>query len=256
MPFRAVRNRLALCNNLPQIWLPVYCIVFIVGVVFGNVHSDGIYSTLRGIEDLDSARSHIQEQYHANPSDPEIQMAYACLLTSGDSARTIYRKIAANEKAPDSLQAEANFRLACISYMSTNYVKAKTYCVNACKLAGQRDSYTRLCSRATMLADRDSLRMVSDSGKKTAAPIEKNEKKTSVTEYYLQVAAFAEIENAQGLKKDLSRLFRNVVIKESSSHGKKIFRVRIGPFVDDKEAKAFGDSALAKNKITFRIVTD
>jgi hypothetical protein len=255
MPYRAVKNRLALCN-LPQLWLPVCCIVFIVGVVSGKFHNDGLYSTMRSIHDLDSARSHFQEQYDAHPSDPEIQMAYARLLTSGDSARGIYKKIVTNEKAPDSLQAEANFRLACISYMATNYVKAKTYCANACMLAGERDSYTRLCTRATMLADRDSLRTVSDSGKKTAAPIEKNEKKPSATEYYLQVAAFADIENAQGLKKDLSRLFRNVVIKESSSHKKKFFRVRIGPFIGDKEAKAFGDSALAKNKITFRIVTD
>jgi hypothetical protein len=231
---------------------------YFVGIssVSGNFSYNEINATLQNLGDLDSARSTLREEYTAHPSDPEIQMAYARLLANGDSARIIYRKIAANEKAPDSLQAEANFRLACISYMATNYLKAKTYCTNACKLAGERDNYTRLCSRVTLLADRDSLRMVSDSGKKIERPIEKNEKKTGATEYYLQVAAFAEIENAQGLKKDLSRLFRNVVIKESSSRGKKIFRVRIGPFVGDKEAKAFGDSALAKNKIAFRIVND
>jgi hypothetical protein len=256
MPFRAsyaARNRLKLCK-LPLLLLPFYFIG--IGIVSGNCSNNGGIALLQNIRDLDSARSNIQEQYNAHPSDPEIQMTYACLLASGDSARAIYRKIAANEKAPESLQAEANFRLACISYMATNYVKAKTYCSNACKLAGERDNYTRLCSRVTMLADRDSLRMVSDSIKRTEKPIEKNEKKTGATEYYLQVAAFAELENAQGLKKDLTRLVRNVVIKESSSHGKKIFRVRLGPFVGDKEAKAFGDSALAKNKISFRIVTD
>ena len=231
--------------------LPIHFIFLNASLLFGNVRDEVICSTIASASDLDSIRSLAQECYAAKPMNPEVQMAYARLINNADSARSFYKKIIANEMAAPALRAEANFRLACLSYMAANYVKAETYSLSACKLE-ERDAYTRLLNRTTMLAGRDSLHFAADSVKKA---VEKNEKKTTGA-VYLQIAAFAEMENAQNLKKDLSRLFQNVLVQESSSHGKTIFRIRIGPFVGNKEALAFGDSALVKNKISFRIVED
>lgn len=238
-----------------QALLSIHFIFLNASLLFGNVRDEVIRSTPSSASELDSIRSLAQERSIANPLNPDVQMAYARLINSADSARSIYRKIITNEKAAPALRAEANFRLACLSYMAANYEKAETYSLSACKLE-ECAAYIRLLDRATMLAGRDSLHAAADSGKKAAVGAEKNEKKTAGAAYYLQIAAFAEMENAQNLKKDLSRLFPNVLVQESSSHGKSIFRIRIGPFAGNKEAQAFGDSALVKNKVSFRLVEE
>jgi hypothetical protein len=248
----------------PQWWLPLCTIIIYTGTVVGNIHDAQTATSISGQSDLDEARSAAQEKYNARPSDPEIQMSFAGLLKNGDSARSIYKKVIGNEKNPDSLKAEAYFRLACISYLAANYEKAGMYCASACSL-DKKETYLRLCGRAAMLAGRDSANqslktLKTDSLQAGADPSKKTgqsaEKKPAVAAYYLQVAAFSELENAQGLKKDLARLFPKVAVKEGSSRGKNIFRVRIGPFSSNKEAQAYGDSALVKNKISFRIVED
>ncbi len=236
-------------------------------LIHGNGVGAGTCTLLSGQDDLDNARSLAQKEYDAHPSDPQCQLAFALLMRNADSARGLYKKIIALETAPDSLKAEAFYRLACMSYMAANYVKAQTYGAGACSL-DNRDVYRRLLSRSAALAGRDSserllkirktdsTRAIADTGKNVASLPEKIEKKPAATAFYLQVAAFAEFENAQSLRKDLLRLFPRVVVKEGSSRGKNIFRVRIGPFAGEKEAQAYGDSALQKNKISFRMVED
>jgi|WetSurMetagenome_2_1015567.scaffolds.fasta_scaffold155489_2 hypothetical protein len=228
--------------------LPCLCVLFINGGGMGAQTN----AMLSGQGGLDSARLRAQKEYDVHPSDPEFQMAFARLMRNGDSARMVYKKVIAQEKAPDSLKAEAYYRLACISYMAANYIKAENYCAAACSL-DKKDVYERLCGRSTTLAGRDSTAHLSKPRKTDSLQTVSD---TTGSAFYLQIAAFAEIENAQSLKKDLLRLFPKVVVKEGSSHGKNIFRVRIGPFTKEKEAQAYGDSALAKNKISFRMVED
>jgi hypothetical protein len=233
----------------------------------GNVCGQAVCRDVSGRGALDSARLFARQQYVARPSDPEAQMAFGRLLKTGDSARSVYKKVIAHENAPDSLRAEAYFRLACISYMAGSYGKAEAYCASACSL-DRRDAYERLHDRTIVLLGRDSLersskarkidslRTVSDTVAKSPPQSGASEKKDGGAAWYLQIAAFAELENAQGLKKDLLRLFPRVLVKEGANHGKTVFRVRIGPFPSNKEAQAYGDSALVRNKISFRVVED
>lgn len=234
-------------------------IIIFAAIVSGNVREPGTSLFVSGQSDLDNARSIAKEKYESLPSDPENQMTFARLIKNGDSARSIYRKVIANDEAPDSLRAEAYYRLACMSYMAANYQKAETYCAHACSL-DKRDLYERLLGRATLLANPDSseysLKRIQETGKKGGSSTENNEKKMEAAAYYLQIAAFAEVENAHGLKKDLMRLFPKVVIMEGISHGKNIYRVRIGPFANMSDAQVYGDSALVKYKISFRIVEE
>jgi hypothetical protein len=235
----------------PSQLLAIHFIMATASFIPANVNDISVcFTTATGAE-LDSLRGCAKVQYNAQPSDPEIQMSYARLMKNADSACVIYRKITASEKATPALQAEANFRLACVSFLSANYTKAEAYLE-----LEKKDAYVRLFNRTVILAGDDSLRSALDSGNKVGINPEKIEKKTSTLAYYLQIAAFSESENAQDLKRDLLRLFPNIVIKESRSHGKTVFRVRIGPFSGNKDAQAFGDSALVKNKISFRVIED
>jgi hypothetical protein len=204
---------------------------------------------------VDSAQICNLEKYRNYPTDPTVQMEFARFLKSGDSVRSIYKKIIMNEKAPDSIRADAYFRLACISYMGSNYIKAATYSESAMKLY-KNDGYERLYARSSLLSKRDS-------GATTVKPLKTDSVKTvsdtikkNTTAFFVQVAAFAERENAQGLQKDLLRFSGKVLIKEGMVNGKNIFRVRFGPFLQRKEAQALGDSVLAKNKIVFKIIEE
>jgi hypothetical protein len=254
-PLPAAGGRRAISRHPRLRRAVIFFTVMTASSLLANVRDGVVCSPVAGKEELDSLRAAAKALWSENPLDSEIQMAWARLMKSADSARGMYRKIIANPKAAPALQAEANFRLACISFMAANYAKAETYCMEAWKL-DDREAYGRLYNRALILAGHDSLHSSADSAKRTDAINKKGEKKAAAPAYYLQIAAFSELENAQNLKKDLLRLFPNVVTMESSSHGKTVYRVRIGPFSGNNEAQAFGDSALIKSKISFRVVED
>lgn len=221
-----------------------------------------------GKNEYESDRPKRPEGAGQDRSDPIRMMTAARSIIDGNRARGMYKKIVVSKTAPDSIRAEAFYRLACISYMAANYSKARDYCREACSL-DVRDQYTRLQQRTETLVNRDSLASGKEAAEKTDSMQEISGKikpvgrlsesaggSAGATAFYLQVAAFTEMENARGLQKDLARTYSNVTIKEGANAGKNVYRVRIGAFSCRKDAQTYGDSALVKNKLSFRIVEE
>ena len=215
---------------------------------------------------FDSVCAAAKTAYAADSADAGNALAYAQSLGNGMQARDIYKKIVARKSAPDSIRAEAYFRLACIAYMAANYGKAAAYCDHAGKLS-DNPRYALLCGRSAVRARGDSAVKVSaalappnrsaDSGKELKSRADDGSPRAlAVDRYYVQVGAFAAIENAQGLKTELSRRFSKVSITAGTSGGKKVFRVRVGAFSGKETAQAFGDSVLVKKGMQFRVVEE
>jgi cell division septation protein DedD len=76
------------------------------------------------------------------------------------------------------------------------------------------------------------------------------------TNFCLQVGAFGSAENAGALKTDLAKRYSPVSVVAALVQDKPIYRVRVGVFASRETAQAFGDSALAKKGLLFRIVED
>jgi cell division septation protein DedD/signal recognition particle subunit SEC65 len=74
--------------------------------------------------------------------------------------------------------------------------------------------------------------------------------------FSLQVGAFGSAENAGSLKTDLGKRYSPVSIMAAIVGDKPIFRVRVGVFDAKESAQAFGDTALTKKGLKFRIVED
>lgn len=74
--------------------------------------------------------------------------------------------------------------------------------------------------------------------------------------FSLQVGAFSEIEHAEALKNDLSRRFPSVSVAAGTLAGKTVYRVRVGAFETKAAAQTFGDSALSKKGLQFRIIEE
>jgi cell division septation protein DedD len=74
--------------------------------------------------------------------------------------------------------------------------------------------------------------------------------------FSLQVGAFGSAENAGSLKADLGKRYSPVSIMAAIVGDKPIYRVRVGVFDAKESAQAFGDTALTKKGLKFRIVED
>jgi hypothetical protein len=216
----------------------------------------------------DSVRASLGNRYANDTTDPEVCLAYAQSITDGVAARSLYKKIAAWKSAPDSIRAEAYYRLACSAFMAGTYRKARTYCESACSFS-EKPQYAQFRSRPILQGFDDSITKTNavsaaartpnvraDSGKKSVMPLDKNGPAPGKGAFYLQVGAFAAIDNAQGLKNELCRRFSRVSVTAATSNGKNVYRVRVGAFAGKDAAQAFGDSALAKKGIPFRIVEE
>ncbi len=83
---------------------------------------------------FDEASRYIRRAYKQNPSDPPTWFAYAQILTSGTDAGSMYDSLARSKSVPDSLKAEALYRLGCLHYCNEEYKNAETAFIKAEKL--------------------------------------------------------------------------------------------------------------------------
>ena len=250
-------------------WPWMSCVIVIVVAFYCcGAQDSGAAAAVLEKAAFDSLHASLGNRYANDTTDPEVCLAYAQSITDGAAARSLYRKIAAWKSAPDSIRAEAYYRLACIAFMAGNYRKARTYCASACAFS-EKPRYARLRDRPILQGFDDSVtkknavsaaartpNVRADPGKKTMAPLDKNGPAPGKGAFYLQVGAFAAIDNAQGLKNELCRRFSRVSVTTATSNGKNVYRVRVGAFAGKEAARAFGDSALAKKGIPFRIVEE
>jgi cell division septation protein DedD len=219
--------------------------------------------------DYESFQVLARQTYEEDSTDPAARLEYGRTLSNIDTIVSLYKKVAAQKSAPDSIRAEAYYRLACIAYMASNYNRARSHCVNACMLS-DKETYRSFCMRGPVD------RLQADSTSKSAshpAPValphgecdtcKKNKKspdtvsaKASAGRFCLQVGAFSAIDHAQGLKNELGRRFSHVAVTAGQSNGKNVYRVRVGGFVTKETAQAFGDSALVTKGIVFRVVEE
>jgi|GEM_PF-1695533 cell division septation protein DedD len=220
--------------------------------------------------EFDSMRLYAQRAFASDSSDPKARLSYAETISNISLVQNLYKRTAAQKSAPDSIRAEAYYRLACIAYMASNYNRARSHCVNACMLS-DKETYRSFCRRGPVD------RLQPDSTSKPAlhpAPVagsphgecdtcKKNKKSPDTVSagagagrFCLQVGAFSAIDHAQGLKNELGRRFSHVAVTAGQSNGKNVYRVRVGGFVNKETAQAFGDSALVKKGIVFRVVEE
>lgn len=243
----------------PENFLCMVCLCAVFFLHFTTVAADIIYPEKTA---SDSMSFELQRAYKADTSDPAAMIAYAKSVRDAANARSMYKKAATNKTAPDSIRAEAFYRLACMAYIASNYTKARSYCASAIKLS-DGNIYALLAMRSAMHDKKDSIDRTlaavavdsSNAGGKRVLE-DKSGKKSFDGKYFLQVGAFTAVENAQGLKQELSNRFPQVSVSAGNSNGKIIYRVRVGGFVNMETAKAFGDSALAKKNIPFRVIED
>jgi tetratricopeptide (TPR) repeat protein len=76
------------------------------------------------------------------------------------------------------------------------------------------------------------------------------------TPFSLQVGSFSAIENAEALKVSLARAFSPVSVVSGTAANKTVYRVRVGAFETREAAQAFGDSAVTKKGLQFRIIEE
>jgi len=215
--------------------------------------------------EYDSARTCLQKALAKKPADQWLRIESAKLTVNAAQARVLYKKVAA-AVCPDSLRAEAYYRLACLSYVSAQYAKAEQYCKNAWKI-DKKALYSRYYAQCALINGHDSmitsmLARDSVSGKKIE--LDKDSVKKNIIEepslskqvFYVQAGAFGALENAQALQSELKTFCSKVAIVTGVSNDKNIYRVRVGAFESKEAAQAFGDSALAKRNISFRIVEE
>jgi cell division septation protein DedD len=74
--------------------------------------------------------------------------------------------------------------------------------------------------------------------------------------FSLQVGAFGNKDNAQARTSELLAQFPFVSIAQGSAGGKPLFRVHVGSFDTREKAQTFGDTALSKKGIKFRVVEE
>jgi cell division septation protein DedD len=74
--------------------------------------------------------------------------------------------------------------------------------------------------------------------------------------YSLQVGAFGSADNAGSLRADLGKRYSPVSVMAVLVQDKPIYRVRVGVFTTKENAQAFGDTALTKKGLKFRVVED
>jgi cell division septation protein DedD len=321
--------------------------------------------------DFSSARALAEKAHAENPADWELALLYGRSLADADTALALYKKIARNKSAPDSIRSQSYFLLGCAAYLRGNIPKASGYFANAQGASGGACSidararnailnpadsvslkaleeqaadtvsgagtmanfylgifyyvhkdFVRALSRfttATSLSDsvpwacpayagayvcaaslsrsqeaaailahiksvfasylEHSMVVTAASRKLVAKKDSLSVKETTAwlpadssapkppsapapagapgkTVFSLQVGAFATLENAHTLKTGLARQFSSVTITTGSAGNKPVFRVRVGAFESRESAQAFGDSALTKKGMSFRIVEE
>jgi hypothetical protein len=236
-----------------------------------------IFSTLAGANtpcgcreyldnnEYDSARICLQKALAKKPSDYLLQLENAELTVNAAAAKNMYKKLLGAPSCPDSIRAQALYRLACCAYISANYSKAEHYCKNAWTI-DKRPLYTDYYARCASLNKHDSLSLTlkrdvlaDDASAQTRDTFQgkaKEEDAAPKQVYYLQAGAFGDMENAQALREELKKFCSKVVVVAAISNDKNIYRVRVGAFESKEAAQAFGDSALAKRKMPFRIVEE
>ena len=227
-------------------------------------HASGDCSAMVDRSEFDSARACLHKALAKKPLDQNLQLANAKLMASASAARTVYKKLIAATSCPDSVRAEAYYYLACHSYMMANYTKAEQYCKGAYDI-DKKDLYKNMYARCARFNNHNSLSqsLLNDTltheiakGQDTLQQEVLAEKNAFKQAYYLQVGAFGEIENAQALRAEVKRFCTDVAVVAAISNDKNIYRVRIGAFESKESAQAYGDSALAKRNISFRIVEE
>ena len=214
--------------------------------------------------EYDSARTCLEKALAKKPADQLLRLESAKLTVSAAQARVLYKKVAV-AVCPDSLKAEAYYRLACLSYISAQYAKAEQYCRSAWGI-DKKALYSRYYAQCALINGHDSISsaLAGDSISGRTIKLDKDSAKKNIGEepipskqvFYVQAGAFGALENAQALQSELKIFCSKVAIVTGVSNEKNIYRVRVGAFESKEAAQAFGDSSLAKRNISFRIVEE
>lgn len=342
------------------------CAALLYVILFPPVAEAGVSDEVRALlckGDFLSARTLSEKAHAEDPADWELALLYGRSLADADTALALYKKIARNKSAPDSIRSQSYFLLGCAAYLRGNTTKASGYFADAqgtwggvrsieartrSAILNPADSvslealekqaadtvsgagtmanfylgifyyvhkdFGRALPRfttATSLSDsvpwacpsragayvcavslsraqeaaailahikstfpaylEHSMVVAATSRKSVAKKDPLSVKDTTAwlpadsfalapegapgkTVFSLQVGAFGTLENAHALTTSLAGQFPSVTIAAGNTGNKPVFRVRIGAFESRKSAQAFGDSALTKKGMTFRIV--
>ncbi len=363
-PLPLIVSRRAQTGSFPFPGLILF-VVFFVSFADATPTTSEIASLLSG-GDYSGTRRAAEAAYAENPADPAIALLYAKTAQDAAAALDLYKKIAADSSFPDSIRAEANFRLGCAAFMRGRYHKAGLYLKKAddpdinivrflnavhdtsdsaqmalltrqssdtslpqgkmaCYFMGlyflAKKDYTAslpyfiistgasgdttwwscgssacACFCALSLGRREeSASLLRHLNRVFPVYLEKNllakTKPAAVTaivkdttlwlpgntvakkelfapaapkaptvapgaNFCLQAGAFGSAANAGALKAELSKRYSPVSIMAAIVGDKTIYRVRVGAFRSKESAQTFGDTALAKKGLKFRIVED
>ncbi|MBD3319888.1 MAG: hypothetical protein GF350_02215 [Chitinivibrionales bacterium] len=177
------------------------------------------------------ASAQINAAYAKDPDNPSVLCAYARFLKDARKAELLYSTLSEDKNAPDSVRAEALFRVGCLLYIKSEYESALGCFEKAFDNVpdASLQEYIQLCS--------------------TLAHNDGNESENG--DYVLQVGSFASLENAQKKKGDLEKYFPDVTIQHAEIGGEKYFRVRLGAFKSKEDAEAFGRRKLEPKNIDY-----
>ncbi len=119
----------------------IFLIVILQASVFAGDVEIGIALMKAG--KFDESCQYIHRAYANNPSIPKTQFAYALTEADGMKAKKIYKNIAENKTASNSLRAEACNRLGAFYYCKEDYDKARVFYSKAEKHS-QKDKYRHM----------------------------------------------------------------------------------------------------------------
>jgi cell division septation protein DedD len=114
--------------------------VFLAALPAASSPSSSAISALLSGGDYAGARRAAETAYAENPADPDNELLYAKTLSDGARALDLYKKMAADTALPDSVRAEANFRLGCASFVKGRYHKAGQYLKKAAGVNADEDA--------------------------------------------------------------------------------------------------------------------
>jgi tetratricopeptide (TPR) repeat protein len=199
------------------------------------------------------ARPMLQRALERNPLSPAVQLAYARVIVNGDSAVNLYRKVAENSTAHDTLRAEAMMKLGHSRLLLGDRTGAASWFRKVGEL--HPDSHSIVVLHAIEGLPRATADRIAK-----ALPGTHPEKMTAFSngpQYYaLQVGSFAVLDNA---KKSVARFkpdFPATGIRPVVVDGTSLYRVRIGTFENENSAVSFGMEHLRPKQISFRAVKD
>lgn len=185
---------------------------------------------------IEDARKYITRAYKQDSSNIRAALVYASICVNGNSAVKVYQKISENSSSSPEFRFEAYKRIGDAMYCEGKYETARSMYEKACllKSATECGNLIQLCDRALFSGGKDV-----------------TESKAVFT---LQVGAFSSQENAFRLRDALGKKFEGVYVVSAPSEKSTLYKVRIGSFPTDGDAREFGEKELKQEDVSFSVV--